>query len=163
MVFSSGPLGLQKREIGGEFTTTIAPRLGKVLSSSVFHGRLFMNAELTRNGSTTPALRIQLMDLSEERPTPLLPSYSYLLGLEKGHRLSEVFWLHGLARLMLLFPRESTFEVSMMPRQHLLQGFTQMMDEMPAIGNLKSLWGTSGCSTGLGRATITADDCNGRF
>jgi hypothetical protein len=46
----------------------------------------------------------------------------------------------------------------MMSHQHLLQGFTQIMDEMPAICNLKGQWGTSGGSGSCGGATITADD-----
>jgi hypothetical protein len=66
-----------------------------------------------------------------------------------------------LDRLLLLFSRESPFQVGMMSRQHLLQGFTESVDEMPAIGNLKSRWSTSGCSTGKGRATIAAANFNG--
>jgi len=100
------------------------------------------------------------MNLSEDRPTPFLPSHSYLLGLGKGLGCNMDFSLDERERVRLRFSHKSTFQFGMISRHHLLQGFTQIMDEMPAISNLKSLRSTTGGSISKGSATITADDFN---
>jgi hypothetical protein len=111
---------------------------GKFLAPANFATVLPMDTEHADNRSITPALHIQLMDLGEGGSPSLLLRLPYLLALGMGHDLSEGLWLKGLDRLMLLFLSESAFQVVLMPRQHLLQCFTEIMDEMPTIGNLKN-------------------------
>src|SRR5690348_9700285 len=51
----------------------------------------------------------------------------------------------------------------MMPGQNFLQRLSQVAQKMPAIGNLKRLWGSTGGPIGKGGAAITADQFHGRM
>ena len=45
ILLSGSPLRVQKRQIGGKFAPTVAPRFGKVFSLRVLHGGLFVNTK----------------------------------------------------------------------------------------------------------------------
>lgn len=57
-----------------------------------------------------------------------------------------MLWLHSWAQLLLLFLQNSPFQVGMMSGEHLLQSFTEMVDEMPPIGDLNGLWRSTACA-----------------
>src|SRR5207302_6085723 len=71
IVLPGSPLRVQKRQIGGEFALTVAPRFGKLFSLSVLHGGFFVDAKHPSNRSTTPSLRRQLLHASKSRSASL--------------------------------------------------------------------------------------------
>ncbi|HLI69145.1 MAG TPA: hypothetical protein VKV19_05245 [Ktedonobacteraceae bacterium] len=119
----------------------------------ILHGGLFVDAEYPSNGSTTPPWVRQLRYARENRQTMLLPGLPDLLSLGAGYGTSQGLLVQCGDHLALFFWTQHAFQIGMMPRQNLLQRLAHMVNNMPAIGNLKRLRSPTVGPIGKGRAT----------
>src|SRR5581483_2624672 len=85
VLFSGGPVRMQKRQRGSQFAPTIVAFFGKGFQLSILHGSLFVDTEHPSNRSTTPPLCREFLNTRKSRSPSLWPCLPLLLHLRAGH------------------------------------------------------------------------------